>query len=159
MITLSQSRLTMVISMLSMSLFFSCTSGTSTQTEQEKNETKTEIMPAESTAVQVLYLHGKSRCPSCLAIEEATKETIANLFTEDLENGNLLLSIIDIDLPENRHYAEKYEAFGPTLLICTPIGGEQTIKDLTGDGFRFAMRDKARFASLLRLNIEESLNR
>lgn len=143
----------------SLFLFISCSSGTSTNQASNEASTNSEANSVEfDTTVEVIYMHGKSRCPSCLAIEEVTKETIARLFSNEIENGSLVLSIVDIDNPANLSVAEKYNAVGSALLVCKKTDDSETVTDLTGDGFRFGLRDKAKLSSVLRNTIEESLN-
>jgi hypothetical protein len=144
---------------LGMLILFSCSQSPGPSSSQAGiNDTILSEAGADKQ-VEVIYLHGRTRCPSCTAIENAAKKTVEQFFGQETESGIVSFSIINIDLPENRYLAEKYMAFGPTLLVCEKTGAGESIKDLTGEGFRFAMRDEARFVSLLRYTIEESLKR
>lgn len=125
----------------------------------EKKE-KAEVATVESGQVNVLYLHGTNRCPSCNAIEAATIKTVENFFKNEVENNTLTLRCLNVEEKANQALGQKYEAFGPTLLVIhLDEEGQEVVNDLTGDGFRFAMRDEARFISGLKLAIEDAMKK
>jgi len=130
------------------------------QNNQSENKAKAEVATVESGQVSVLYLHGTNRCPSCNAIESATIKTVENFFKNEVENNTLTLRCLNVEEKANQALGQKYEAFGPTLLVIHFDEEEQeVVKDLTGDGFRFAMRDEAKFTSVLKMAIEEALKK
>jgi thioredoxin-related protein len=130
--------------------FTSCQQ-TSTKEKSEQNNPFEEATLAEGEQrVDVYYFHNRMRCPSCIALEEVTYKTLHSFFTEKLEEGKLVFRIISLDNPRSEELVKKYQAFGPTLVISKRNGAQEEIIDLTGEGFRFAMRDEARFIEIVK---------
>ncbi|GEM_PF-361273 len=141
-------------------LFFSCSENKSRNNEvTSKTELATDenLMIDSEKKVDVYYFHSRMRCTLCVNLENVTKQTIEGLFSEGIADGKLGFHILNVDQPENRALAEKYYAFGPTLLVCEKNGRSETIIDLTAEGFRYASRDASRFASILKNTIEKAL--
>ncbi len=74
--------------------------------KEEKKEEKPQS-DTQKEVVEVLYFHGKQRCPTCIAIEERTKEVVEGEFAANLKDGSLVFKSIDIE--ENEALADKYE--------------------------------------------------
>ena len=103
-------------------VFFSCGESTS-----KKRQVVTEIKKTD--VVEVLYFYGKQRCISCNAIEQLTKEVV-----DSLNNNKIVMTSIDISLPENEGIADKYEVSWSSLFLDR--GGK--IENLTDTGFSYA---------------------
>lgn len=109
--------------------------------------------------VIVYYFHGDRRCPSCIAIEDETLKIISSDYKSYKENGEIVFSNVNIDLPENAKLAEKYQIAGSALLIIkNDKGTDVEIIDLTGDGFKFAMNKPEIFTEKLKNAIDKYLN-
>jgi hypothetical protein len=71
------------------------------------------------------YFHGNFRCTSCRKIEQYSREAIEKFFTEQLKAEKLVFNIINIDLPENKHFVEEYQLYTRSLIIAEFKGGKQ----------------------------------
>ncbi|TVQ13994.1 MAG: hypothetical protein EA361_08905 [Bacteroidetes bacterium] len=134
----------------------SCNPSTKENKEKETPSVFTEKVLSEGEKrIDVYYFHNRMRCPSCIALEETAQKTIYTSYPGMIEQGSLTFHILSMDTPRNQWIAEKYQAFGPTLIVSKKNGQQEEIIDLTGDGFRYAMRDEARFASIIKNTIEQ----
>lgn len=120
--------------------------------EAVANEVKTEL-----PVVYLYNFHVTNRCPSCIAIEDATTKTLNTYFAAELKQGRIKRQIINVDDEANKKIAEKYQAFGSGLFITRSYKGKETTLDLTGDGFKFARNKEDRFIGILKSKITEYL--
>jgi len=87
--------------------------------EKEKEPTE------ESSYVTAYYFHGNYRCSNCKKIEQYSREAIEKYFKEQLKTKRLVFNIINIDLPENKHYVEDYQLYTRSLIIAEFKDGKQ----------------------------------
>lgn len=67
--------------------------------------------------VQVYLFHSTQRCVTCIAIGRLSEETVAEYFQSDLRDGKIEFKEINVDLPENKELAKKFQASGSSLFI------------------------------------------
>jgi hypothetical protein len=79
--------------------------------------------------VEVFMFHSTQRCPTCIKIGQLAKATIEERFPEQLKSGKIEFREINIDLPENKLLAEKFQAVGSALFINAIRGGQDDIKE------------------------------
>ena len=77
------------------------------------------------TGIVVYYFHRTIRCPSCLLLEEITRETIAFRFDRELENGDIKFEIVNVDEEENEHYVEHYDLSVQTIVVSKIENGQE----------------------------------
>ena len=104
--------------------------------------------------VEVIYVHGKQRCATCMAIEKNAKEVVNTLFTNELENGTVVFKTVDISTPEGEKIADRYEVTWSSLFVNKWKGGKETRNNMTEfgfgnarknpDGFKKGLADKIR---------------
>ncbi|OFX69560.1 MAG: hypothetical protein A2X12_01455 [Bacteroidetes bacterium GWE2_29_8] len=111
----------------------------------------------EKPKVIIYNFHLTNRCLSCRAIEMATEKTLQTYFAKEVKEGRVKIEILNVDDDANKDIAEKYEASGSALFVTRIFKEKETIKDLTGEGFKFARTKEARFIELLKKQIEEYL--
>ena len=75
--------------------------------------------------VIVYYFHGNFRCNNCRKIEQYSREAVEKYFAEQLKIGKLLFRVINIDLPENKHFIEDYQLYTKSLIIAEFKEGKQ----------------------------------
>ncbi len=81
--------------------------------------------------VYVLYLHGNAKCITCKEILERTTETLESSFVMPMNKGVLVYREINMDLPENREYANTFEYFATSVVLALYEKGElKTWKNL-----------------------------
>jgi len=96
-----------------------------------KNNTINNIDSTGATKVQIFLFHATQRCPTCIRIGQWTKSTVEERFPEQLKDGKIEFREINIDLPENRNLAEKFQAGGSALYINSIKNGQDNITEDT----------------------------
>jgi hypothetical protein len=96
----------------------------------EKSETAskgTQNNPAsmENHALTVYYFHTTFRCPTCRKIEALTESTVKNFFSAELADKKVIWKSINIELPENKHFADDYKLFTKSVVIVDTANGKQ----------------------------------
>lgn len=86
---------------------------------------------AGATKVQVFLFHATQRCPTCTRIGKLAKATVEERFAEELKSGKIEFREINIDLPENKALAEKFQAGGSALYINSIKNGQDSIEEDT----------------------------
>ena len=108
--------------------------------------------------VEVLYFHGKQRCPTCQAIEKETKELIDSQFRDAVKNGKVRFRVVDITKPENEALADKYEITWSSLVLVKYDNGKEISENLTQFAFANALSNPAQFKEELATKINQMLN-
>ena len=111
---------------------------------EEKNNGTTSHPTVEAARTFVAYyFHGNFRCSNCKKIEQYSREAIEKYFTEELKTKKLTFTIINTDLPENKHFAEDYQLYTRSLIIAEFKDGKQVKwKNLTKVWNHLNDRDK-----------------
>ncbi|MFH1539249.1 MAG: nitrophenyl compound nitroreductase subunit ArsF family protein [bacterium] len=76
-------------------------------------------------ALVVYFFHGTARCRSCKIIEAFGKVALADGFPEELKSGKIVWRDINLDRPENRHFAQDYQIVSISLVMVDMENGEQ----------------------------------
>jgi len=86
------------------------------------------------------YFHTTYRCPTCRRIEAYSKEAIDLGFARELANGKLEFRLVNVELPENQHFAQDYKLFTKSLVLVRLKDGKQVewtnlsrVWELTGE--------------------------
>jgi len=67
--------------------------------------------------VEVYHFHATRQCVTCKTVGANAEATVNTYFANELKSGKLVFGHINIDMPENKDLAEKYEAKGSSLII------------------------------------------
>lgn len=73
--------------------------------------------PPDGRQLVAYYFTGKVRCSSCRKIEEVSRETIEKSFPNELAGNRLRFLLVNVDLPEHRHFVEEFQLEGSSLVI------------------------------------------
>jgi len=111
----------------------------------------------ENPVVLIYNFYGTHRCPSCIAIEEATTKTLDSCFSGQVKSGIIKRYSVNIDEEANAKICEKYQAFGSGIFVTQVLKGKEKTTDLTGSGFKFALHKKEKFIEILKLTIDSLL--
>ena len=111
-----------------------------------------------SSRIEVLDFHTTHRCKTCLAIEQLTKNLLAESYSDEMKDGIISFHLINADDEANEAIVEKYLAFGTTLIINTVNEGQESHIDLTSFAFMNA-NDKAKFKAGLKKHLDASLQK
>jgi hypothetical protein len=79
-----------------------------------------------SAIVIAYYFHRTTRCHTCLAIEDLSKQTIENLFGEELAEGKVEWRPVNIEQKGNEHFEEDYKLSTQSLVLAKLVDGKQT---------------------------------
>jgi len=90
-----------------------------------ENQSKEEKLSAEK--IQVFVFHATQRCYSCITIGKFAGETVNEYFQPELRDGKIEFREINIDLPENKELARKFQAGGSSLYINAISSGQDNI--------------------------------
>lgn len=84
---------------------------------EAKNVTNINEIAAKADRVEVFMFHATSRCATCMAIGQLTGATVNEYFSDELQSGKIEFKEVNVDLPENKELAEKFQASGSSLKI------------------------------------------
>lgn len=117
---------------LSIFIFTGCSNDNKTYYFNEDGTMTTE-KPVAQTAnkIQVFTFHETQRCVTCIAIGKLSNETINEYYQDELKTGKIEVREINIDLPENKELAEKFQASGSALKINAIYDGQDHISEDT----------------------------
>ncbi|MDP2755951.1 MAG: nitrophenyl compound nitroreductase subunit ArsF family protein [Nitrospirota bacterium] len=94
-----------------------------------ENQSTEEKQSAEK--IQVFAFHATQRCYSCITIGKFAGETVNEYFQPELRDGKIEFREINIDLPENKELARKFQASGSSLFINAISNGKDNIAEDT----------------------------
>ena len=114
-----------IIAILGMQMY-ACNSGT---TQNQTTENK-----ISANKVEVYYFHHTRRCATCQAVEDVSKIALEELYAEQIKNGKLAFTTVNIDKEENSELAESLEVSGQSLII---VLGDKKV-DITNEAFMHA---------------------
>lgn len=100
---------------------------------------------AAAPRVIAYYFHTTMRCPTCLAIEAGARAAIESAFAAELATGALQFRSVDIEEPENEHFAKEFGITASSLILVRESDGQATkwanlerVWELVGDDAPFA---------------------
>jgi len=70
-----------------------------------------------SDGVIALYLHGKQRCPDCLAMEAAVRRVVNEQFPKEIEQGRLIFRTGDYEEPEYAALAKRLKVAARSVVL------------------------------------------
>ena len=98
--------------------------------------------------VTVYYFHFERRCVTCKAVEQVSREAVAELY-----NDAVTFRAYNLDEPEGKEAGEKIGVSGQSLLV---VKGDNKI-DLTAQGFMNATTKPEELKKILKENIDPLL--
>ncbi len=120
-------------------------------------QAKKTISKSTNHVVEVLYFHGPQRCKTCVALEKATKEVLNSKFASQMKTGKVKYREIDLSTKDGEKLGDKYEVAWSSLIIVCKQGKKEKVADLTDDGFKYAVKNKAKIQSIIQNKINEFL--
>ena len=124
--------------------------------EEQKNEVTVEVAK-EGSVVEVLYFHGKQRCATCVAIENETKALMSGELASLVEEGRVVMKVIDITTDEGKSIANKYKVSYSSLFVVVKNGDKEKAEDLTRFAFANARNNPEEYREELKNMIMKSL--
>lgn len=80
---------------------------------------------APSRQVVAYYFHGTRRCHTCLTIESLTHAVVQDDFSAALKKGDLQWQVVNVDVPENRHFTTDYKLYSKSVVLVETLDGKQ----------------------------------
>ncbi|MFI3299756.1 MAG: nitrophenyl compound nitroreductase subunit ArsF family protein [Rikenellaceae bacterium] len=114
----------------------------------KSSESKAENIAVESGTIEVLYMHGRQRCATCIAIGKE-----AEAFVKELANDKVVIKTIDFSTPEGEKIADKYEIASSSLIVVK----DGKVDNLTAMSFQFARNNPEQFKQNLSESIQNML--
>jgi len=105
--------------------------------------------------LEVYYFHGTKRCVSCLTIGEYINKTMMEYFSEEIADGRIDYMEVNIDFPENKDLARKFQASGSSLFINAIRGEDDDIQNVLE--VWSLKSDENKFKSFLKQKIDNLL--
>lgn len=113
-----------------------------------ENVASTQITNAEQ--VEVIYFHGKQRCPTCVAIENETKALMEEDLVKQVDANLVKMSVVDFSTEEGKEIAKKYKVSFSSLIIVANPGKNETVEDLTRFAFANARNNASEFKKVVK---------
>ncbi len=147
----------LLIGMLILSLILgSCNSKDKKENSAEPNTVET--TKSENLKLQVYYFFSSHRCPTCVSIEENTKNVIETNFKDEVERGIVQLAYIDIEDKSNKTLVEKLQVYSSSLILVENKNGNEIVHDLTEYAFTYSRKQPEVFKQGITDTIKSYMN-
>jgi len=133
-----------LFSIFMISLFVSCNA-------QNPDNAKSETVAGND--IEIYYFHFTKRCLTCNAVESETKLALATNYEEEMDEGVIAFSSLNLDEEEGKKIAEDLKVSGQTLLL---VKGDKHV-NLTNDGFMNARTNPEKFHTILKEQLDKLL--
>ncbi|MCX7824692.1 MAG: nitrophenyl compound nitroreductase subunit ArsF family protein [Verrucomicrobiae bacterium] len=101
-------------------------------------------IPPVGTKLVAYYFHGARRCPTCLSIEQNSREAVERYFADDLRNGRIEFARVNMDEPQHKHFVKDYQLAASSVVLALYQDGRQQrwknleqVWDFAGDKEKF----------------------
>ena len=105
--------------------------------------------------VEVMYFHGKQRCPTCMAIEKYAREVVEKDFASEMRQGKVVFRVVDISTAEGAKTAKKYRVTWSSLYVNGWKNGKERRNDMTRFSFKNARSNTDEFKKGVSAKIRE----
>jgi hypothetical protein len=146
-----------IVGLISLGFYFA---DNKTRTNKNSNMAPNNTNGIQSQSIdkiQVYLFHGTLRCSACINIGKYSQKTLNEYFQPELDSGKIEFKEINIDVPENKELAKKFQASGSNLFINVITNGQDNItKDVAV--WRL-VSDETQFKNYLKDKINKLLNK
>jgi hypothetical protein len=108
--------------------------------------------------VVAYYFHVTVRCTTCRAIEAYSKEVIHQRFAKEIGDGRIEWRLVNVQLPENRHFIQDYQLFTKSLVLVLLKDGRQQEYKVLNDTWEL-VGDKAAMQQYVEKEVRGYLRR
>jgi hypothetical protein len=113
-------------------------------------ENQTEEISIGTGKVEVYYFHYTRRCATCTAVENVTKAALEEFYGEEIKNGSIVFTAVNLDESDSEEIAEKLGISGQTLLV---VAGDKK-ENLTTDAFMNAKSNPEKLREIIKSTID-----
>ncbi|PKP21862.1 MAG: hypothetical protein CVU04_00640 [Bacteroidetes bacterium HGW-Bacteroidetes-20] len=147
----------LLIGLLMMSLILgSCTSKDKKESTTDPNTVET--TKSENLKLQVYYFFSAHRCPTCNSIEENVKNVLSSQFANEIKEGKIAVSYLNIEEKANKAIVEKLQVYGSSLFLIQYKNKEEIIHDLTEYAFTYSRKQPKVFTQGIADTIKSYIN-
>ncbi len=139
-------------------ILFMITGGLLSGSNCQIAELSATVFSIKSAEVEVYYFHRNRRCGPCRTIEDLTKKTMETYYSQEMQNGEVIFHIVNVEQEENRQVARKFSVVSTALFMNVKNGTEEKATNLTGFAYRYARNEEA-YLSELKKQIDAALGR
>lgn len=127
--------------------------------ERARVDPQSESQP-ETTDTKVIayYFHVTVRCTTCRMIESYSREVVEQKFGADIAKGRLQYKLVNLQLPENRHFVKDYQLFTKSLVLVRFDKGKQTEYKVLNDTWEL-VGDKSAMQAYVEREVRDYLKR
>ncbi len=136
-----------IVALFALVMLASCGNNV-TSKNNEKSCCSTETKATTAGMVEVLYMHGKQRCPTCVAIGVE-----AQTYIKALGSDKVVMKTIDFSTPEGEKIADKYEIASSSIIVVK----DGKVDNITAMGFQYARSNPEQFKRCLSESIQKML--
>ena len=129
-----------LLTVLALGIDISC------QAQAKKDENSSKASKADK--VEVYYFHYTRRCATCKAVENVSKEAVAELY-----GNKVIFAGYNLDEETGESKGKEFEVSGQTLLI---VAGNTKI-DITNEGFLNANSNPEKLKAIIKEKIDPLL--
>lgn len=107
--------------------------------------------------VVVYYFHRTLRCDNCLKFEAYADEALRSRFVEELADGRLVWSVLNLDDESSTTLVDAYDIFESSLVVSAVKAGEERSWEKL-EAIWGLVGDKPSFLSYIQSEVEASLS-
>ncbi len=109
-------------------------------------------VPTKEHTLTVYYFHTTFRCPTCRKIESLTASAVQKFFSAELASKKMTWKPVNIEVPENRHFADDFKLFTKSVVIVDSKNGK-TVRWKNLDRIWELVRDESAFTGYIKNEI------
>jgi len=94
------------------------------ETTELENQYAGQHKKAGDHSVVVYYFHSTNRCYSCTRIEKLTYLAVADGFEQELSDGRVKFSALNVDREENKHFIKDYKLYTKSVVVSNVARGK-----------------------------------
>lgn len=88
--------------------------------------------------LQVYYFYGSHRCATCNSIEENTKKLMETNFKNEVADGSITISYLNIEDEANKSLVEKLQVYSSSLILIEYKADNVIVHDLTQYAYTYS---------------------
>jgi hypothetical protein len=89
------------------------------------NHSSPKPSPPPETHINVYYFHTTQRCVTCTNIEKYTSEAIKTNFDQELAQGILTFTTVNVDENPNKHFIKYYKLYTKHVILSQMEKGKE----------------------------------
>jgi len=93
--------------------------------DHNKQESSLEKKVSSKAWIDATYFYTTQRCYTCKRMEKFIRESLDEGFGEKIRQGKINFQIINVDLPENKHYVQDYKLYTKSFVLSLKKSGKE----------------------------------